>query len=281
MPGFIPADYEPVEDRLRAFWSDWPYGRIKTDLVSLGASKPGDVILFKASIWRAAWIPHFDFKGQNDPARGEWLPIPHQPVSATGYAHQRLLEKPPPKRNGEPNVDAPEWTSPWEVAETSAIGRALANLGYAAKGKRPSRDEISKASTESTRPLAGKQAPPNASPASVEGSVAGSDPSHGAEPTSSAAPDGAGTEAGGARQDSTSYGEGEAGTEGSPQPPTSRARRDQLWENLVQFAGTKRKALNAVNTTMKASWTEGHIADIPEDDIENTLKAYMQREGVA
>jgi len=48
----------------------------------------------------------------------------------------------------------------------------------------------------------------------------------------------------------------------------------------VQFAGTKRKALNAVNTTMKASWTEPHIPDIPEDDLEHTLRAVMQREGV-
>ena len=73
-------------------------------------------------------------------------------------------------------------------------------------------------------------------------------------------------------------GEGSADTEGTPQPPTSR--RDQLWLNLVQFAGTKRKALNAVNTTMKASWTEPHIPDIPEDDLEHTLRAVMQREGV-
>jgi hypothetical protein len=99
------------------------------------------------------------------------------------------------------------------------------------------------------------------------------------EGTSSAAPNAAGTEAGGARQEPDSYGEGETGTEGSPQPPTSR--RDQLWKNLVEFAGTKKKALNAVNQTMKASWTELHIGDIPEDDIENTLRAFMQREGVA
>jgi hypothetical protein len=35
-------------------------------------------------------------------------------------------------------------TSALENCETSAIGRALANAGYAAKGKRPSREEMSK-----------------------------------------------------------------------------------------------------------------------------------------
>jgi hypothetical protein len=115
-------------------------------------------------------------------------------------------------------------------------------------------------------------APPNLSPSEDAPVPSGGD-------SSSAAPNAAGTEAGGARQELAGHGEGPAGTEGSPQPPTSR--HDALWDQLVQFAGTKRKALNAVNTTMKASWTEPHIGDIPEDDIEHTLKAFMQREGVA
>ena len=40
-------------------------------------------------------------------------------------------------------------TSALENAETSAIGRALANAGYAAKGKRASREEMNKAATYS------------------------------------------------------------------------------------------------------------------------------------
>jgi hypothetical protein len=115
-------------------------------------------------------------------------------------------------------------------------------------------------------------APPNPSPS--EDAPVSSDGD-----SSSAAPNAAGTEAGGARQEPSGHGEGPSGSEGSPQPPTSR--HDALWDQLVQFAGTKRKALNAVNTTMKASYTEPHIADIPPDDLEHTLVAFMQREGVA
>lgn len=125
-------DYEPVEDRLRAFWSEHDSGRVLTELVQSG-KEPGDVIVFKAVIFRAHYIT------------GNEVGLNEQPC-ATGYAHQRLLSEPPKGRNGKPNESAPEWTSPFEVAETSAIGRALANLGYAAKGKRPSREEMSKAS---------------------------------------------------------------------------------------------------------------------------------------
>lgn len=120
--GFL-DDYEPVEDRLRAFWSEHPKGRVITALIHHG-EKPGHVLVFRADIYR-------ELDPDGEPA-------------STGYAHQRLFAEPPMARNGKPNDSAPEWTSPWEVAETSAVGRALANLGYAAKGKRPSREEMSK-----------------------------------------------------------------------------------------------------------------------------------------
>lgn len=116
-------DYEPVEDRLREFHSANPGARVLTELVKHG-TEPGDVLVFRCDLY------------QN---RDDDRPV------ASGYAHQRLLAEPPPGRSGKPNYSAPEWTSPWEVAETSAIGRALANLGYATKGKRPSREEVSKA----------------------------------------------------------------------------------------------------------------------------------------
>lgn len=110
-------DYEPVEERLRKFWGDTPEGRIETELVV----DNDHVIVFKAKAWKSelAW--------------------------ATGFAHQVKLDAPPTGSGGKPNKFAPEWTSPYEVAETSAIGRALANLGYAPKGGRPSREEVSKA----------------------------------------------------------------------------------------------------------------------------------------
>jgi hypothetical protein len=139
--GFL-KDYEPVEDRLRAFWSEHSTGRVVTELVTPEVSNPGEVVIFRAEVHRL------------------W----DGPVSATGYAHQRLLKEPPPGRNG-PNTSAPEWTSPWEVAETSAIGRALANLGYAAKGKRPSREEMQKSSGDAGTVTHGGVAEPGGSDA--------------------------------------------------------------------------------------------------------------------
>jgi hypothetical protein len=44
-------------------------------------------------------------------------------------------------------------TSALENCETSAIGRALANAGYVTKGKRPSREEMSKVKANEPKPL--------------------------------------------------------------------------------------------------------------------------------
>lgn len=160
--------YQQVEDRLREFWSDHPNGRMLTECVIEDACDPGDVILFMASAWRdggprgvievppgtppdvmravsEAWSLAHETGASEVIMRGATHRAISSPPDATGYAHQRILEHPPARRNGDPDVTAPEWTSPWEVAETSAIGRALANLGYAPKGKRPSREEVSKA----------------------------------------------------------------------------------------------------------------------------------------
>jgi hypothetical protein len=114
-------DYEPVETRLAQFWSEHPDGRVATSCPMKG-SNPGDLVLFRCAIYKDA----------KDPV--PW---------ATGYAHQRILPAPPSGKYGKPNESAPEWTSPYEVCETSAIGRALANAGYAAKG-RPSQEEVKK-----------------------------------------------------------------------------------------------------------------------------------------
>jgi len=51
---------------------------------------------------------------------------------ATGYAEETVSSR------------GVNQTSALENCETSAIGRALANAGYAPKGKRPSREEMSK-----------------------------------------------------------------------------------------------------------------------------------------
>jgi hypothetical protein len=100
-------NYETVEDRLARFWEDHPSGRISTELVI----QDGDQVIFRAAIY-------FDAAD----------PIPR----STGYAEELRGSSPVNK------------TSHLENCETSAIGRALANCGYATRGKRASREEMSK-----------------------------------------------------------------------------------------------------------------------------------------
>lgn len=114
MGNFNLADYEPVEDRLARFWADHPAGRVATLLVA----SEGTEWVFRAEVYRDA----------DDAA--PW---------ATGYAHEVT---------GQGMVNK---TSACENCETSAIGRALANAGYAPKGKRPSREEMTKASAPASR----------------------------------------------------------------------------------------------------------------------------------
>ena len=63
---------------------------------------------------------------------------------ATGYAEEKESER---------GVNA---TSALENCETSAIGRALANAGYATKGKRPSREEMTKVANGARAPQFGE-----------------------------------------------------------------------------------------------------------------------------
>jgi hypothetical protein len=116
MARFNLDDYEPVEDRLRAFWADHPNGRILTELVDHG----DDWWIFRAEAWTD---------------RDDRLP------AATGIAHEVATAK---------GVNS---TNAVENGETSAIGRALANLNYAAKGKRPSREEMAKAKRGPAMPV--------------------------------------------------------------------------------------------------------------------------------
>jgi len=109
--------YEPVEDRLRAFWSEHPNGRIITRLIHYDDG----TYVVAAEVYRDQYL-----------SDATWNEYP----SATGLAQEAVTDR---------GVNS---TSALENCETSAIGRALANLGYAAKGKRPSREEMSKASGE-------------------------------------------------------------------------------------------------------------------------------------
>ena len=107
MAHFNLDDYETVEERIAKFWKDHPEGRIVTTMLEGSASR----FIVYAAIYR----------GADD----------SQPY-ATGLAEETVQGR---------GVNA---TSALENAETSAIGRATANAGYATKGKRPSREEMVK-----------------------------------------------------------------------------------------------------------------------------------------
>ena len=101
------ADYEPVEVRLEKFIKDYPDFRISTELEVIEASRYiVKAYLFKTATDSVAW--------------------------ATGLAEETVTSR------------GVNQTSALENCETSAIGRALANAGYAPKGKRPSREEMTK-----------------------------------------------------------------------------------------------------------------------------------------
>ena len=95
-------NYEPVEERIARFKADHPNYRVATELTFDG--EPGATRwIVKASIWRDA-----ENTGMPD---------------GTGYAFE---------------VDGrgmTQKTAALETCETSAIGRALANLGYAGNRK--------------------------------------------------------------------------------------------------------------------------------------------------
>jgi len=100
-------DYETVEERLVKFWEDHPDGQIHTKVLEHTTSR----FIVEASIYRTEADPR------------PWT---------TGLAEETIQGR---------GVNA---TSALENCETSAIGRALANAGYATKGKRASREEMSK-----------------------------------------------------------------------------------------------------------------------------------------
>jgi hypothetical protein len=104
------ADYETVEVRLEKFIKDYADFRIATELEVVEKDRYiVKAYLFKTASDGVAW--------------------------ATGYAEEKITDR---------GVNS---TSALENCETSAIGRALANAGYAAKGKRPSREEMTKVVT--------------------------------------------------------------------------------------------------------------------------------------
>jgi hypothetical protein len=104
--GFNLDDYETVEERLVKFWKEHESGRIITTLISGTSSQ----FIVRAELYKDG----------------------SQLIWATGLAEETVQGR---------GVNS---TSALENCETSAIGRALANAGYATKGKRASREEMSK-----------------------------------------------------------------------------------------------------------------------------------------
>jgi hypothetical protein len=100
-------DYETVEERLIKFWKDHPDGQIHSRLLEHSTGR----FIVEASIYRTEADPR------------PWT---------IGLAEETVQGR---------GVNA---TSALENCETSAIGRALANAGYATKGKRASREEMTK-----------------------------------------------------------------------------------------------------------------------------------------
>jgi hypothetical protein len=114
-------DYETVEERLLKFWKDYPDARISTEIIEHTLQR----FIVKASIYRTEADAH------------AW---------STGFAEETVSTR---------GVNA---TSALENCETSALGRALANAGYATKGKRPSREEMAKVKAAEPKPFAEKLA---------------------------------------------------------------------------------------------------------------------------
>jgi hypothetical protein len=132
--GFNLDDYEPVEVRLEKFWKEYEDGRIETEL--LEASK--DRFIVMARLYRT----EADAKC--------WT---------TGIAEETVSQR------------GVNQTSALENCETSAIGRALANAGYASKGKRPSKEEMNKVAIGNQQPVKAIYGAPGSKSAAIENAL--------------------------------------------------------------------------------------------------------------
>ena len=111
-------DYEPVEARLEKWHGVYPDGRIETEILEHTDTR--FIVVCKL------------FKTEAD-----------SKPCASGVASETITDR---------GVNA---TSALENCETSAIGRALANAGFAAKNKRPSRSEMEKVNRAECKPKYG------------------------------------------------------------------------------------------------------------------------------
>lgn len=121
MGNFDPAKYAPVDQRIAEFYEDFPDGSIRTFI----AASDEKSILFEARCFRS-------------------LEEARDGIYTSGFAHEIQGAGPVNRTNHVEN------------AETSAIGRALANLGYSGsvdgkRAPRPSREEMQQAAERGRR----------------------------------------------------------------------------------------------------------------------------------
>jgi hypothetical protein len=121
-------DYETVESRLEKWHERFPDSRIETEILEHSATR--FIVLCKL------------YKTEAD-----------SKPCASGVASETIADR---------GVNA---TSALENCETSAIGRALANAGFAAKGKRASRTEMDKVNRAEYKP---KYSAPGSKSAAME-----------------------------------------------------------------------------------------------------------------
>lgn len=114
--GYDLERYAPVARRITLFYERYPAGRIITTLIERDAR----AVIFRARVYRGADDEH---------------------PAATGWALER---------EGDGDVNA---VACLENTETSAIGRALANLGFTASAERPSREEMMRVARARQAPL--------------------------------------------------------------------------------------------------------------------------------
>jgi hypothetical protein len=111
MANFDLASYETVDERIKRFYADHPNGRINTELVAWDGEIGHTRWIVKASVWRES--------GYDAPDGVDYA----FEVDGAGMAQR---------------------TAALETCATSAIGRALADIGYSGS-KRASREEMGKA----------------------------------------------------------------------------------------------------------------------------------------
>ena len=106
-------DYDLVQNRIQAFWKDHPDGRIETDLHSMSNE---NLAVVKTSIYIG------------------------DKLMATGWAKEYRDVEMQTTRSGK-SYESVNFSSHLENAETSSIGRCLANMGRHGN-KRASREEM-------------------------------------------------------------------------------------------------------------------------------------------